>query len=248
MRKPGALIRRVLIAILLLSVVGCVVSIRLVNSRYREFLGLGEQLVVAAAVVGTVAMGLLRRGMSVAMYYAALVSVLVVLWTPTVCIRTRTVSWYDRSICKENLSQIAKAMYAYRRTNGGYFPFSESGPTDSFKLLYPAYLSTLHPFSCPSVSSYWRRRKEGVLLDKPEGGREVRCHYGYAWRIPNAPPDDFPIMADMLWNHEDGYNVVLVDGSVVWQETPFCSHDPNDNIFAPEPGWDPDTDSYIRQE
>ena len=59
-------------------------------------------------------------------------------------------------------------------------------------------------------------------------------------------------MADMPDNHADkkqtGYNVLYIDGAVKWQKTPFCSHDPNDNIFAAEPGWSPDTDSFIRLE
>ena len=70
--------------------------------------------------------------------------------------------------CKENQSQIGKAIYAYTQNNGEYYPFtwgranldlSSSDPdnannraTDtSLGNLYPAYLYTINVFRCPSA-------------------------------------------------------------------------------------------------
>jgi hypothetical protein len=58
----------------------------------------------------------------------------------------------------------------------------------------------------------------------------------------------FAIVADLPANHSyEGYNVLYADYSVSWSSNPFCSADSHDNIFAPEPGWGTDTDTYIRQ-
>jgi prepilin-type processing-associated H-X9-DG protein len=56
------------------------------------------------------------------------------------------------------------------------------------------------------------------------------------------------LVADMPGNHrKDGFNVLYWDGHVKFCDSPFCSSDPKDNIFAPQPGWGADSDSFIRQ-
>jgi prepilin-type N-terminal cleavage/methylation domain-containing protein/prepilin-type processing-associated H-X9-DG protein len=46
-------------------------------------------------------------------------------------------------------------------------------------------------------------------------------------------------------NHTNGQNVMYFDGHVDWKETSYASRDPNDNIFNPQAGWGPDTDSVL---
>jgi len=46
-------------------------------------------------------------------------------------------------------------------------------------------------------------------------------------------------------NHDNGQNVMYVDGHVKWMETVYASRDPNDNIFNPQTGWGADTDAYL---
>jgi prepilin-type processing-associated H-X9-DG protein len=47
-----------------------------------------------------------------------------------------------------------------------------------------------------------------------------------------------------IQNHNEGQNVLFVDGHAKWKETNFCSIDPNDNIYS-ENAWDADTDSFL---
>jgi prepilin-type N-terminal cleavage/methylation domain-containing protein/prepilin-type processing-associated H-X9-DG protein len=61
-------------------------------------------------------------------------------------------------------------------------------------------------------------------------------HPGYAanWaRRPQKP------------NHDNGQNVMYLDGHVKWADTVYCSHDPTDNIFCPQVGWNADVDAYV---
>jgi prepilin-type N-terminal cleavage/methylation domain-containing protein/prepilin-type processing-associated H-X9-DG protein len=65
-------------------------------------------------------------------------------------------------------------------------------------------------------------------------------HPGYAsgWkRTPQKP------------NHNNGQNVMYMDGHVKWTDNATCSHDPSDNIFCPNSTngvqWNPDIDSYL---
>jgi prepilin-type N-terminal cleavage/methylation domain-containing protein/prepilin-type processing-associated H-X9-DG protein len=46
-------------------------------------------------------------------------------------------------------------------------------------------------------------------------------------------------------NHDNGQNVMYLDGHVKWMDTAYCSHEPADNIFSPQPGWNADTDAYL---
>jgi prepilin-type N-terminal cleavage/methylation domain-containing protein/prepilin-type processing-associated H-X9-DG protein len=75
----------------------------------------------------------------------------------------------------------------------------------------------------------------------PGGG-----HPGYAtgWRRTPRQP-----------NHDNGQNVMYIDGHVKWTDTAYSSHDPADNIFCQNgfgtPGtsswqqWGADTDAYL---
>ena len=57
-------------------------------------------------------------------------------------------------------------------------------------------------------------------------------------------------------NHEEGHNILYVDGHVKWQTTNYVSNDLNDNIFteagstagdirADHTAWHADTDSFL---
>ena len=50
-------------------------------------------------------------------------------------------------------------------------------------------------------------------------------------------------------NHNNGQNVMYLDGHVKWTDAVYSSHDPADNIFCPNSTggvqWNPDIDSYL---
>jgi len=158
-----------------------------------------------------------------------------------------------RPPCKQNLNDIGRAIFTYSMEHGEYSPFDERGPLHSLALLYPRYLEDLEVFVCPQSRDHrWKRR---LLAEFPRDTSlaGLPCSYGYTWHVPPVAPSNFAIVADMPRNHMPeegqiiGFNVLYLDGAVRCEGNAFCSYDPNDNIFAPEPGWSADTDSYIRQ-
>ena len=122
-------------------------------------------------------------------------------------------------------------------------PHHEKGPLSALSLLYPMYIDDPDVFVCPSV-------KKKHLPKFPEGcslaGRP--CGYAYdneiGYRVANP---NLAIGADLPTNHPMGHNVMYFNGHVYFGSTNAVSFDPLDNIWTPEPGWDPDTDSYLRQ-
>jgi prepilin-type N-terminal cleavage/methylation domain-containing protein/prepilin-type processing-associated H-X9-DG protein len=51
-------------------------------------------------------------------------------------------------------------------------------------------------------------------------------------------------------NHDNGQNVMYLDGHVKWTDAVYCSHDPLDNIFCPNSAagavqWNADIDAYL---
>jgi prepilin-type N-terminal cleavage/methylation domain-containing protein/prepilin-type processing-associated H-X9-DG protein len=67
-------------------------------------------------------------------------------------------------------------------------------------------------------------------------------HPGYANGWQRAPTPHKP-------NHDNGQNVMYLDGHVKLTDIVTCSHDPNDNIFCPDSTggvqWNADIDSYL---
>ncbi len=151
--------------------------------------------------------------------------------------------YYRQSACKNNLLQIGEALFAYQQTNSDYIPYHERGPRWALSLLYPEYMDDPEVFVCPSV-------KKKHLPKFPEGCSlaGLPCAYAYDHETnPRYTQSGHVIGADLQRNHLGGQNVVYYDGHTSWNSDNFCSNDPNDNIWLPEPGWDPDTDSYLRQ-
>ena len=162
--------------------------------------------------------------------------------------------------CKQNLKTIGQAIAVYRDDNAGYFPFSW-GPADapeprrkdalaSLGCLYPNYIDDAKFFHCPSTEDKPRFQLRASESYGEEGSRRYNANwsvvdpsYGYDCRVSPRAAGDHPVMADMdgaysrsrdssSQNHEEGQNVLYVDGSVKWQQFNYCSNDPNDNIFC----------------
>ena len=160
----------------------------------------------------------------------------------------------EPSPCRMHLRAIRQAMDAYRLEYGEYLPFDGRGPLHSLALLYPEYIDDPEVFIC--LSHLKRRQKDQMIMEFPPDSSLAgeKCSYGYTWRIDPAAPSKFAVVADMPTNHAHGestltgWHVLYVDGSTRWQTSSYCSCAEADNIFAPEPGWSPDTDSWIRQE
>ena len=175
-----------------------------------------------------------------------------------------------KSVCKENCSQVGKAIYAYTQNNEDRYPFSpkpsnapdvayEVDAMTSIGLLYPQYLYTAKPFRCPSTEN------EPYLIENtPAGGAYELSNrnytltdtsYGYDCRIYPAAVSNHAIYADMdgsyqynrdtaTQNHEGGQNVLYVDGAVQWKGNNYVSNCPLDNIYT-EDAWHADTDSLL---
>lgn len=238
--------------LLVLAIVGCLVSIYLRTSYYYDIRDLGSLIAAAAmfaVIIALIAIPGKRRHPVILGAIIAGIALLGfgILFSALISTGKAPAS---RIECMYNLQKIGIAMHAYREDNNGYFPFDQRGPLYSLSLLYPRYLADPSVFECPSVSRMWKRRDLRNSSVFPPGTSLAGspCHYGYTWHVSPNSPGDFAIVADLPVNHyPHGYNVSYADAHVGWNTTPFCSHDVHDNIFAPEPGWSADTDSYIRQ-
>jgi len=220
--------------------------------------------------------------------------------------------------CKENLSQIGKAIYAYTQVNSEFSPFCW-GPANSNVLnalpggqaagaynandaatslgnLYPTYLSTPKVFRCPSTEDQpsfvvntpttspaitvsgtgvvnlpymWSLRNWTLTGNQPmtfAGTSQTRASsYGYDCRISPSAVSNLAIMADWdgSWqlnhdtstqNHDQGQNVLYVDGGVKFMGGNYASADPIDNIYTEggisnangaQVNWNADTDVYL---
>jgi len=182
--------------------------------------------------------------------------------------------------CKENISQIGKAIYAYTQNNGEYFPFVWGAAdvdqvltraTDtSLANLYPVYLYTVNVFRCPSTED-----KPVATVNVPLGisvppANDTEAYFyslrnwtlsDYSYysdcRIYPSAVSHHAIMADKdgsyaynrdtsTQNHEQGQNVLFVDGGVRFEQPNTCSDNSDDNIFI-ENDWHGDTDSWVTQ-
>jgi hypothetical protein len=120
-----------------------------------------------------------------------------------------------RSVCANNLAGIGKAMQVYAADNGGYLPFDERGPVYSLGLMYPKYIDDAKAFECPSA----HERKVGTVFF-PEGVGLSRnpCSYWYSTEPdPKKLQPDSPLLGDLPGNHEDGGNVLRLNGRVTWE-------------------------------
>ena len=148
-----------------------------------------------------------------------------------------------RVMCMSNLNQIGRACIIYQEDYGDFFPYDARGPLYSLSLLYPRYAPDPKLFVCPSA-------KDDKTGRFPDGTSLAGypCSYGYDHLIHyrDATPST-AVLADMPGNHKGGYNVLYFYGRVEWASTAYASDNPEDNIFAGEPGWGADTDAHIRQ-
>ncbi len=78
---------------------------------------------------------------------------------------------------------------------------------------------------------------------------------GQTWTQANGQRPPYPA-GWQRWpakpNHDNGQNVLYLDGHVKWSDANYCSHDPTDNIFSPQydfsspqPTPNPDVDAYL---
>ena len=88
--------------------------------------------------------------------------------------------------------------------------------------------------------SYFYDELASPRMMKPD--QAVACDAdGQTW--PDATGVHPPYPADWkrvprVPNHQDGQNVLYYDGHVKWNETVYAGHDPADNIFCPQAGWE----------
>jgi len=167
-----------------------------------------------------------------------------------------------KSVCKENCSQIGKAIYAYTQNYREFYPFSW-GPADLVPLadpqlaqamtslgqLYPEYIGTDQAYRCPSTEdqpSLPVNGDEGTMTPYQWSNRNYTIEessYGYDCRVYPSAVSNHVILADMdgsyqnnrdtsTQNHTEGQNVLTVDGGVKWQQNNYVSNNPDDNIYV----------------
>jgi prepilin-type processing-associated H-X9-DG protein len=243
--------RKLWIPPLAVAAAGIAASHLLWNSGYIEFEAPAKVFSLCCAFIGVVSAAVLFDPLPRFWRLTIVPVIAILLFQPALEINGTIRDRWPIRAGANCLSQIGSGMQQYRQDNHGYFPFDERGPFASLALLYPHYLDDARVFTSVNVRSHWGKRNEGPFFPSGTALEGAKCHYGYTWRVPLNPPGDFAIAADWPTNfmregHLGGFSVLYADGSVSWRESPFCSHDPHDNIFSPEPGWLADTDSFIR--
>jgi len=110
-----------------------------------------------------------------------------------------------KSVCKENISQLGKAINAYMLNHDEFFPFSR-GPADgginvraaamtSLGALYPEYIKTDKVYKCPSTEDkpYVRLNNPGITDSNTTGCDDA----GDAnWGVPDGKIDRFDAIYD----------------------------------------------------
>jgi hypothetical protein len=220
--------------------------------------GVGLLVGLPAMVIGIIAISKIRRsrGQTIGSAFAAVgialgalsffaTLILAAKLLPLAVARARAEARAHASnVCANNLHQIGLAMTVYRATNDEFLPYDERGPLYSLSLLYPAWIDEPKIFVCPSVG---KREKRVFPPGCSLAGHP--CSYGYdnETHFRNMTPGA-AIAADMPGNHDGGFRVLYYDGHISSsRKGNYCSQNSHDNIFAREPGWEADTDSYIRQ-
>jgi type II secretory pathway pseudopilin PulG len=219
-------------------------------------------------------MGKVERGMTL-LEAVVVVAIIVVLGMVLLPLTHRARHNGRRSVCKNNLCQIAKACIAYSGNNGDFWPaqcdnfgrVSSSAihpdANRSLALIYPAYVDDVRIFTCRSTEDRPMIRvyeTGGTRLPSFGGAAKGRGpSYGYDQlsHFRDVTPST-AMLADMdgssttdpnttTANHQSGQNVCYFDAHVSWASTNFASSDKYDNIYVPEPGWGADTDAVIQR-
>lgn len=232
------------------GIVGAEVLWRLAS---REFGGPAKLTSFLAACLGVAAVSVAASKLKEPSRLMILMIAVLVFFAPALILMSRT--WghtSPRQVSANAIHQICYAMQTYRTEFGGYLPFDERGPLESLALLYPRYLDSPLVFRDPGLLRERHVELEQIVFPEGTSLAGAPCWYGFTWHVPLDAPADFAVVADepslfTCGGSGGGANVGYVDGIVKWQSTPYCSHDPADNIYAPERGWEADTDSYIRQ-
>ena len=119
-----------------------------------------------------------------------------------------------RAACKNNVSQIGKALFSYACDHNDQYPTTGT-PGDSaasLALLHPQYLSDIRVFMCPSAAGAGQRRAmRGPLT-------EADCSYTYdnTVTMEDASADTILLWDKSPENHRNGRNVLFVDCHVKW--------------------------------
>jgi prepilin-type N-terminal cleavage/methylation domain-containing protein len=174
-----------------------------------------------------------------------------------------------KSVCKENASQIGKAIYAYTQNYGEFYPFAagpgkvETGPTElgdppdpyamdamsSLACLYPIYIGTEKIFRCPSTQD--QTEIISPTLDystDPAGARRSgMTDYKFSnrvWTLRNCSyAYDCRLAPSSISNH-----AILADndGSYqVNQDTATQNHDEGQNVLYADGGVRWQNDNYV---
>ena len=255
--------------VLTVCILGAVLSFLVARSRYYDLQQSFALLFVLFSLAGAVAGFRLgsrarpqwRRGLAYGLALLLLVAPFTAFY---VCIwrhppgHEKGPRWFliahsHRMDSLGQLQTLCRALENYSSDHGLYLPFDERGPLYSLALLYPQYVQDPEGFESPVFSNSWFRRNEGrpsFPADCALAGE--RCDYAYAWK-PYKLDRYFAVMASsprtfLEDGQPQGFCVLYSDWSARWHCDPFSEINPNDNIYAPDPEWPVDSDTWLRTE
>ena len=175
-----------------------------------------------------------------------------------------------RADCRNNLSQMGKAIFMYSDPYRGFFPcYDAVENTDSLALLYPEYMPTPKSFRCPStrdapiIENEKSTTPAGSIIYTKIGFQDDPhwSSYGYDRYVPFESTDvERPVLADMdgtsvmnpksnTANHSGGQNVLYIDGHVLWTNLlTWDNDDKADNMYAEDTAvGDSDADTWLQR-
>jgi len=246
--------RRLLPVTIAAAVILLVLAARLRLSDYYDLALFGVWLSVCALMVGWLACQSFIVGRSIVarLLVTAIAALLVALAVRPVGDLQHRRHCESITLTMEHMLEIGRGLKAYRLDNDGFYPYDERGPLESLALLYPRYISDPKTFTSKGIAGYWFRRGQGKSFPKGTSLTDAPCHYGYGWPVPPNAKDSLAILSTIPECYAEsplGYCILYADIHVSWVGLyPMNPSVQGDHLFALEPGWGGDTDSYIRPE
>ena len=125
------------------------------------------------------------------------------------------------------------------------------------ELVQPRDLSADQAIAADADGQTWALPNPGYLAARDDQSYLVGWQRWQGYQGPWTPtlanplPNNSPLPPKP--NHDNGQNVMYLDGHVKWTDAVYCSHDPADNIFCPNSSgtasnhtqWNPDIDAYL---
>ena len=133
---------------------------------------------------------------------------------------TRSLDRARRSVCLQNMKEISVALRAYALDYGGAFPAQQNG----LATLCDQYAADRGILLCPQVDHWRKQHPDATPPSRLDDRPDLPVDYVYRGGLYS---DDLPSLALVMdystRQHQDGANVLYLDGRAEWQ--PFAEAD-----------------------